>query len=299
MASELGKPPADPASLPAPTEDEWRAMTPAERERRVLQIVDALQDPQRAMSEGRRHKRAKSQAVDALSLHFRAIGRVVYIAEEMPVLYPGRPGFIPDVLAVVGVEQPEDDPRMAWDVMAEGRGLDLVIEVLHMGNRKKDLVENVGLYASLGIPEYFVYDRLRLGLHGYRLPSPSAGRYQRLLPQYGRYTSQVLGLDLMIQGGRLRFFSGLAELIGSEDLIGRLQGMVTDLEAKADDAQAEVERMLDGLREDVDALLSARGIPCPDAARARMQECRDAAELRRWLRAAMTAATAEEIFGPG
>ena len=36
MASELGKPPADPASLLAPTEDEWRAMTPAERERRVL-----------------------------------------------------------------------------------------------------------------------------------------------------------------------------------------------------------------------------------------------------------------------
>ena len=297
MASELRKP-----SLRAPTEDEWRALSPAERERRVAEIVDALQDPQRAMSEGRRHKRAKSQAVDALSLHFRAIGRVVYLAEEMPVLYPGRAGFIPDVLAVVGVEQPEDDPRMAWDVMAEGRGVDLVIEVLHMGNRKKDLVENVELYASLGIPEYFIYDRLRLQLHGYRLPSAAAGRYQRIVPQYGRYTSQVLGLDLMVRGGRLRFLTGLAELIGSDDLIGRLQGMVSDLEAKADDAQARVEQieteMVDGLREDIVSLLDARSIPCSDAARARVQECRDPAVLRRWLRVAMTATTAEEIFGP-
>src|SRR4051794_27591106 len=101
MATEPVKP-DDPgsASLVGPTEEEWRAMSPAERERRVMEIVDTLQDPQRAMAEGRRHKRAKSEAVDALSLHFRTTGRVIYLAEEMPVVYPGVPGFTPDIMAV-------------------------------------------------------------------------------------------------------------------------------------------------------------------------------------------------------
>ncbi|XXY53191.1 hypothetical protein WME91_18855 [Sorangium sp. So ce269] len=36
--------------------------------------------------------------------------------------------------------QPEDDPRMAWVVADEGRGMSLVMEVLHPGDRNKDLV---------------------------------------------------------------------------------------------------------------------------------------------------------------
>ncbi|WP_437947803.1 Uma2 family endonuclease [Sorangium sp. So ce296] len=61
-------------------------------------------------------------------------------------------------------------------------------------------------YARLGIPEYFVYDRLRQQVHGYRLPAPDAPRYQRIVPQMGRYSSAVLGLDLAVSGGKLQFF---------------------------------------------------------------------------------------------
>src|SRR5689334_12637756 len=135
-------------------------MTLAEREALLVRILDVLSDPRAAMSEGRRHKKAKTRAIDALGLHFRSIGRAIYLAEEMAVLYPGEAVFMPDVLAVAGVVEPEDDPRMAWVVADEGKGLDLVIEVLHHGDRDKDLVDNVARYASLGIPEYFVYDRL-------------------------------------------------------------------------------------------------------------------------------------------
>lgn len=61
-----------PAALPlplpviAPTEAEWQRMTPAERDALLVRILDALSDPAQAMSEGRRHKKAKTRTLDAL-----------------------------------------------------------------------------------------------------------------------------------------------------------------------------------------------------------------------------------------
>jgi Uma2 family endonuclease len=287
-----------PLELPviAPTEDAWRAMSPSERESLLVRILDALSDPAATMTEGRRHKKAKTRTLDALGLHFGAIGRAVYLAEEMAVLYPGEPVFSPDVLAVVGVVEPEDDPRMAWVVADEGKGLDLVIEVLHRGSREKDLVDNVERYAKLGIPEYFVYDRLHQQIYGYRLPDARARRYQRIVPQFGRHASGVLGLDLAIVGGTLRFFYGIAELPGTSELIGRLNGMVADLEARNEEAQAQAMQALAALREGVAALLGARGIACSEEARARLSSCTDAATLQRWLVRAMSAGAEGEVF---
>jgi len=290
----------------APTEDAWRAMSPSERESLLVRILDALSDPAALMTEGRRHKKAKTRTIDALGLHFGAIGRAVYLAEEMAVLYPGEPVFSPNVLAVVGVTEPEDDARMAWVVADEGKGLDLVIEVLHHGSRNKDLVDNVERYAKLGIPEYFVYDRLHQRIHGYRLPDAGAQRYQRIVPQFGRHASGVLGLDLAIEGGSLRFFYGMAELPGTSDLIGRLNGMVADLEARAFDSQAQIleaqeqaAQALTALRGGIAALLGARGLVCSEEVQARLSSCSDAATLQRWLVRAMSAVTVEEVFAEG
>jgi hypothetical protein len=248
--------------------------------------------------------------IDTLGLHFGSIGRVIYLAEEMAVLNPGEDVFVPDILAVTDVPQPDDDPRMAWVVVEEGKGLDLVIEVLHHGDRKKDLEENVERYAGLGIPEYFVYDRLHQRVRGFRLPASGAGRYQPIIPQFGRYSSQVLGLDLAVEHGRLFFFYGMAELFGSADLIGRLKGMVEDLEIRADQAQvqasraqeqaaraeAQVERAFAGTRRVLLDLLEARGIPCPDDARTRMLACADLPLLQRWLLRAAKANSVEEVL---
>jgi len=257
--------------------EQWKAMTPAARERFLLQVIDALSDVGIVMSEGRPHKKAKSRAADMLGLHFKQLGRVVYIAEELAVVYPGEPSFCPDVLAVLDVPQPDDDPRMAWVVADESKGLGFVLEVLDRGNRRKDLVENVERYARIGIPEYFVYDRANQRIIAHRLASAGAGtmRYERIVPQGGRYTSMVLGLDLAIQGGTLRFFQGMSELFGSKDLIGRLTGMVESLEAKADEAATKAEQAVAGLRAGVLAALETRGIPCPDEARERVAACED------------------------
>jgi hypothetical protein len=243
----------------------------------------------------------------------------------MAVVYPGEPPFSPDLLAVVDVVEPEEDARLAWVVADEGRGLDWVLEVLHRGDRNKDLVENVERYAALGIREYFVYDRRDEKIHGYRLPSPDARRYQRIVPQHGRHTSSVFGLDLGLEAGRLKFFHGTAELIGSSDLIDRLHRIAASLEAKADRAQADAdrakadadraqtetataqaearraqadaERALEGMRQAVVALLGARGVACPDDVRQRLSSCSDPATLQRWLIQATTADTALASVG--
>ena len=287
-----------PLELPviAPTEDAWRAMSPSERESLLVRILDALSDPAKAMGESRRHKKAKTRTIDALGLHFGTIGRAVYLAEEMAVLYPGEAVFTPDVLAVVGVVEPDDDPRMAWVVVDEGKGLDLVLEVLHHGSRSKDLIDNVERYARLGIPEYFVYDRLHQQLYGYRLIDERTRRYQRIVPQLGRHASAVLGLDLAIQEGTLRFFYGMAELPGTGDLIGRLNRMVEYLTKQSSEAQAQAEAALTALREGIVALLGARGITCSEEARMRLASCAEAAVLQRWLLRAMTAGAEGEVF---
>ena len=306
MTSRLGPSPSPPRVIPiGPTIEEWRAMAPRERESFLVKVLDALTDPQSTMSEGRPHKKAKTRALDLLGLHFKAMGRVVYLAEEMAVVYPGEVSFSPDVLAVLDVPQPEDDERLAWVVADEGKGLDFVLEVLHRGDRNKDLVENVERYAHLGIPEYFVCDLARQRIHGYRLPGADARvkRYERIVPQAGRFSSAVLGLDLAIQGGTLRFFQGMAELFGSADLIGRLSGVIDELEAKvceaapkADEATAKAEQAVTGLRAGVLAALDARGLVCPSEARARVMSCDDPPTLQRWLLRAMTAGVVEEVF---
>ena len=215
---------------------------PEERERLLVKVNESLSDPRSVMSEGRQHKKAKTRVLDMLDLHFKAIGRVVYLAEEMAVLYPGEEAFSPDVLAVLDVPQPEDDPRLAWVVVDEGKGPDLVLEVLHHGDRNKDLVDNVERYARLGIPEYFIYDLAQQQIHGYRLADEGAKRYLRIVGQSGRYSSIVLGLDMGIQGGVLRFFQGMAELIGSAELISLLSSRVDELEEKAVRAEAKAEQ---------------------------------------------------------
>jgi hypothetical protein len=88
----------------------------------------------------------------------------------------------------------------------------------------------------------------------------------------------------------------MAELFGSDDLILRLNGMVEDLEAKADEAAAKAEQAISGLRGGVLAALEARGLPCPAHLRARLMSCDEPATLQRWLLRALSASTAAEAF---
>lgn len=227
------------AELPVtPSESEWLAMSRQARDRHIERVTAALQREEAYLSEGRPHFRAKVGAVTTLGEHFERIGRHIYLACELPVLYPGEGPFSPDLMAVLDVEDPGDaDTRTAWVVAEERRGLDLVLEVHYSGNKEKDLVTNVARYARLGIPEYFVYDRRAQKLYGYRL---QAGRYLSIPDRRGLLRSRVLDLDLAILDGRLRFFANEALIPEGRELLARLEQLMDQRSAEI----AEVEHAL-------------------------------------------------------
>ena len=256
----------DPADPQAPSVAQWERMLPDERAR-VVAMLPAEVPFELLPNEGDPHRKAKQGAFDALDGFFRRTGRKVYLSSELAIFYPAEPRFSPDLIAVTDVD-PHD--RMKWVVATEGKGLDLVLEVHVAGDRRKDEKTNVERYARLGIPEYFYFDRTRLQLAAYRLPAAAAGAprarvYQRMMPQAGRFASAVLGLDLALEGPRLRFFAGNAPLEDAEEMIGRLGSMLDKIIAGQ---EAEAERLAvelaeeQRLRAEAERLLAEERQPC-------------------------------------
>ncbi len=235
----------------APSEAQWAKLSEAERQRVANELPSEF--PRSEPPEGDLHRIPKEQALDALGEHFRRIRRRLYLSSELPVYYPQERVFAPDVIAVLDVEPHERD---RWLVSAEGKGIDLAIEVVVSGDRRKDFEHNVERYARLRIQEYFVFAPKEGRLRGYRLASDagaSPAAYQPILPQAGRWASLVLGLDLTVEQGKIRFFSGSAPLEQSVEIIGRLGGMldratqrqeelVLELEQERQRAQSEAQR---------------------------------------------------------
>jgi Uma2 family endonuclease len=263
----------DPDDPRAPPDDVWDAMTPEERKRVVDSLPSEFPVSEAQPPEGDFHWTAKVSAREVLDGYFARTGRRVYVGSELPVYYPGERMFAPDVLAVLDVDVHQ---RQTWVVRDEGKGLDLAMEIIVSGKRKKDLEHNVQRYARLGIREYFVFDRGRLRLTGYRLPDPGARAYQPILPQMGFYASHVLGLDLRIEGTRLRFHHASAPLPEANELITTLGRMVDDVEQRlqaaeeraaeearlreeADLARAEAERRLAEALAEIERLKAERG----------------------------------------
>jgi len=227
----------DPEDPRAPPEEVWNALS-AEERRRVVDMLPADVPIDVMAPEGDPHREAKERTLDVLGRFFRRMGRRVYLSSELATYYPDRPRIVPDVLAVLDVDP---HPRSKWVVATEGKGLDFVLEVHVEGDKRKDHERNVALYAELGIPEYFIFDRGRLSLRGHRLASPGARVYQPIVPQGGRYASALLGLDLMLVEGRLRFVVGGTPLLESEEVIGQLETMVDGLVHRREEDERALE----------------------------------------------------------
>src|SRR5512145_781976 len=229
----------DPNDPRAPSNEEWAQMSESEREEVVAQLPSEV--PRKTAPEGDEHREPKEKALEALREYYRRLGRRVYLSAELPVYYPAEPMFAPDVIAVLDVEPHQ---RLRWVVSHEGRGLDFALEVTLEGDRKKDLEDNVERYARLGITEYFVLDLKLRRILGYRLSSDKG--YDPIIPQAGRWSSRVLGLDLANEDGRVRFYAGSAALPYADELIVRLDTIVGQLVAKeqllADELAAMTEK---------------------------------------------------------
>jgi Uma2 family endonuclease len=306
----------------SPTVEEWERMSPQQRadleqslSQAALEYDAAVREAMSAeelaaMGETDMHHESAWAACDALRAFFRRIGGSLYVSSNLPVYYPGDTHFDPDLLAVRDVPVRQRD---SYVVQNEGKGLDLVVEVLYKGNRKKDLVDNVTRYARLGIPEYFVADLQKGRLHGYRLPTPDARRYTPLLGDHGRYRSTVLGLDLTIEQNKLRFYSGTAIVPLMEELAAAAEerAMVAQENAAAaqeaataaqeaataaqETAAADRHRLRQALVESLLLVLKLRQLPMRVEQQQLIQSCQDLDLLERWLRRAATASL-DELF---
>ncbi len=218
----------------APTQEEWERMGPEEQARVVEALPGEVTYEEMAMPEGDRHSRAKIRVKDALEGYFRQQRRKVYVGTELPVYYPAARRFAPDLLVVLEAENHERDK---WMVSYEGKGLDWVMEVHVGGDRKKDAEFNVERYARLGIPEYFIYDRSREELLVYRLPAPTARKYERQQPRQGRYESRVLGLEFEVVDGTLRLWAGSELLLESAELLEQMRKKLEEVQRRAEAAE--------------------------------------------------------------
>ena len=264
----------------APSAARWAAMSARERDQFLEDASAALTRQAELMPEGAPHARTVHYLRSILGDYYSRLGRKIYLATNMMVVYPEEQVFCPDLLAVTEVEDPgERDTRQSWNVADERKGLDLAMEVLHSGDRKKDLSDNVTRFAQLRIPEYFVYDRLKQRIIGYRLPNAFSSRYEAIQPEGGLLRSAVLGLDLGISKGKLRFFATGAQVPETVELLARANAMLDELEARAEEA----ERLVEEERARVEAL-QARAVEAERRAeeeRARADEQRARAEEER------------------
>ena len=219
-----------PQPICAPTQEVWDRMTEAERAAVIESLPIVVEDD--FMSEGDCHAEVVTNAAHMLDWHFRhggGRGRTLYVGKSVQVYYPGAASFAPDVFVVLDVP---DGPRDSWVVAAEGKGLDFALEVHWKGSKKKDFADNVVMFAARGIPEYFIFDRARLQILGYRL-RPGGGNYHPILPQGGRYYSQVLGLWISREGEFFRFSDGDSALPTARELVVRLTNAMAEAEASA------------------------------------------------------------------
>ena len=149
-------------------------------------------------------------AVSALRVYFAARADV-YVSGDLLIYYEeGNPrvAVAPDAFVVFGVE---DRVRMNYKVWEEGKGPEFVLEVASRSTWREDVGRKLGVYAELGVTEYFLYDPrgeyLAPRLQGHRLVG---GVYERQVSVESidrtlTLRSETLGLELRAKGGELRF----------------------------------------------------------------------------------------------
>ncbi|AGC47662.1 hypothetical protein MYSTI_06389 [Myxococcus stipitatus DSM 14675] len=207
-------------------------MGPEEREEVVESLPGEVTDREMSPPEGDRHQDARHRVLDILRGHFDRRKRSMYIGSELPVYYPGERRFAPDLLVVFDVEP---HSREKWLVSYEGKGLDWVMEVHSGGDRKKDAVYNVRRYARLGVPEYFIYDRAREQLLGYRLKARGSRTYSRIPEKRGRLRSKVLGIDFELRDDQVFLWTGPTLLLEPMEMVEQLKARVAKASQRADE----------------------------------------------------------------
>ncbi|MEH2065911.1 MAG: Uma2 family endonuclease [Nostoc sp.] len=167
------------------------------------------------MAEGDLQCSYLTYARNALRIYFQN-HQDVYVAGNLFIYYEkGYPESVvaPDVFVVFGVENRDRRSYKTWE--ENNQTPNFVLEITSKTTRSKDQGAKKGIYAFLGVREYFQYDPtgdyLNPQLQGLHLVE---GNYfpvatNTLTDGTVSLASQVLGLELRLEAGKLRFYNAV------------------------------------------------------------------------------------------
>jgi Uma2 family endonuclease len=187
--------------------------------------------------------------VEALGIYFQNRPDV-YVSGDLFIYYEeGNPQarVAPDVFVVFGVSK-EDRP--SYFVWKEGKTPDFVLEITSRSTVSVDQGAKRGIYAYMGVTEYFQYDPtgdyLRPSLRGLRLAGENYVPIRSRMTADGAHIvpSEVLELELRHDDSGLRLYdpaSGKKLLSHQEAEAARLEEQAARLKAEARVAELEAE----------------------------------------------------------
>ena len=157
-------------------------------------------------------------AVDVLQYYFRHQDNV-YVSGNLYIYYEqGVPDAVvsPDVFVIFGVGNHKRTSYKIWE--ENDKTPSWVLEVTSASTRNADSKEKPPKYAGMGVAEYFQYDPTGdylkpHQLKGFRLVD---GKYEPMPLEFLEdgvisICSEVLGLELRVISGELRFYDPVAE----------------------------------------------------------------------------------------
>ena len=162
------------------------------------------------MAESDFQRECLTYAVEALRGHFRERDDV-YVSGNLFIYYEeGNPKAVvaPDVFVVIGASNHDRPSYKLWN---EPKGPDFVLEITSKSTRGEDQGAKRGIYAYLGVREYWQYDPtgdyLDPPLQGFQLIERNYWPLRAATPLPGGFSlrSEVLGLDLRLEEGVFRF----------------------------------------------------------------------------------------------
>lgn len=164
------------------------------------------------MAESNFQRQYLTYAVEVLRIHCQDYADV-YVSGNLFIYYEqGNPKAVvaPDVFVVFGVAKRDHFSYKLWE---ENKAPEFVLEITSKSTLSEDQGVKRGVYAFLGIREYFQYDPtgdyLEPQLKGLCLVE---GNYLPILATALSdgsllLVSEVLGLELRLQAGSLRFYN--------------------------------------------------------------------------------------------
>lgn len=203
------------------------------------------------MAEGDIQRKYMLYATAVLGMYFQRPD--VYVSGNLFIYYEqGNPESVvaPDVFVVFGVDNKDRRSYKTWE--EQDKTPDFVLEITSKTTRSKDQGAKKGIYAFLGVREYFQYDPtgdyLNPQLQGFRLVE---GNYfpvpTNTLADGISLPSEVLGLELQVKSGEMRFFdpaTGQNLLTYEEQAAAQQQA-----EAAQQQAESKAQRLAAKLRE--------------------------------------------------